>query len=167
MKRNKRIVIVAHCILNVNSKVVGLAQYGGAIRKLVTDYVNEGIGIIQLPCPEITFLGLERWGMTKNQYDTPSYRKHCKKLIEPYVEQIIEYLNNGYIIEEIVGIDGSPSCGVSLTCSGYKGGMVDEGHHQCHEISGSGIMIEELKGLLKEHNVNIPMSAISEKDEIE
>lgn len=167
MKRNKRIVIVAHCILNVNSKVIGLAQYSGAVKNLVTNYINEGIGIIQLPCPELTYLGLERWGMTKNQYDNPSYRKHCTDLVIPYVEQIIQYKKSGYVIEGIVGIDGSPSCGVDLTCSGYKGGMIEDGAHQSHYINGSGIMMEELRKLLDINDVSLEIIAISEKDEKE
>jgi len=82
MKRSKKLVLLAHCILNVNSKVVGLAQYAGALEDLVCGHIRRGSGLIQLPCPETTFLGLKRWGMTREQYDTPFYRSHCRNILQ-------------------------------------------------------------------------------------
>ncbi|NLF97607.1 MAG: DUF523 domain-containing protein [Candidatus Riflebacteria bacterium] len=167
MKRSKKLVLLAHCILNSNSKVVGLAQYAGALEEVVVGHIRRGSGIIQLPCPETTFLGLKRWGMTREQYDTPFYRSHCRSILQPYMQQIEDYLANGYNIEEIVGVDGSPSCGVNLTCAGYCGGEMDDAarqHHNLREISGRGIMMEVLVELLAEKGINARFSAISEKE---
>nr|WP_231288438.1 hypothetical protein [Methanococcus maripaludis] len=49
MNRNKKIALVAHCILNCNSKVECLSEYGGALRNVVNYLMDEGFGIIQLP----------------------------------------------------------------------------------------------------------------------
>ena len=40
--------------------------------------MSEDVGVIQLPCPEATFLGMRRWGMTREQYDVPAFRRHSQ-----------------------------------------------------------------------------------------
>ena len=168
MNRSKKIVLLSHCILNANSKVVGLSHYSGSLKEVINPYIQNGTGIIQLPCPEMTFLGIKRWGMTREQYDTPTYRNHCKKLLIPIVNQIQDYLLSGYTIEKIIGVDGSPTCGVNNTCIGYSGGELNqpENQHQiAQEVPGKGIMIETLEELLREKNIKIPFSAIKENPE--
>lgn len=167
MQRSRRIVVMAHCILNSNSKVRGLSSYSGALEPVVLDYIGQGVGIIQLPCPEMTFLGLKRWGMTREQYDTAAYRKHCRKLVGPYIDQIQEYLANDYAVECIIGIDGSPSCGVNFTCTGYSGGEMEDAYAQLknlRELPGRGVMFEILAELLAERGINIPFVGIDEKE---
>ena len=44
----------------------------------------------------------------------------------PYLEQLQEYIKNGYKIVGLLGIDGSPSCGISKTCTGKWGGEFSE-----------------------------------------
>lgn len=163
MKRNKKIVLLCHCLLNSNAKITGLALYGGALLPLVEKFLTSGAGIIQLPCPETTYLGLKRWGMTRDQYNTPFYRRHCRNLLAPYLDQLIEYRHNGYCIEAVVGVDGSPSCGVHFSCEGYCGGMIDHQHPQSsHEAPGKGVFIAELTRMLEENDITIPFDAINE-----
>lgn len=165
MKRSKKIVLLAHCILNANSKVVGLSHYPGTLQEVVMPYLQNGTGIIQLPCPEMTFLGIKRWGMTREQYDTPAYRNHCRNLLIPVVNQIQDYLSSGYTIEGIIGVDESPTCGVNKTCVGYSGGELGCKEFKqpiAQEVPGKGIMIEILAELLREKNISIPFSAIKE-----
>jgi predicted secreted protein len=165
VKRSKKIVVLCHCLLNVNSKILGLAFYEGALLPVVNKYLATGVGIIQLPCPEMTCLGIKRWGMTKNQYDTVFYRRHCIDILTPYVDQIGEYLQNGYSIEGIIGVDGSPSCGVRFTCEGYCGGMIDNNHPQsAQEVAGKGVFIRELEKMLQEKNISLQFDAINENN---
>ncbi len=56
MRRSKKIVLISHCILNVNSKVEGLAQYENNSLELVKYLIENKFGIIQLPCPEASFM---------------------------------------------------------------------------------------------------------------
>ncbi len=56
MRRSKKIVLISHCILNVNSKVEGLAQYENNSLELVKYLIENKFGIIQLPCPEAGFM---------------------------------------------------------------------------------------------------------------
>ncbi len=165
MKRNRKIVVLCHCLLNSNAKVAGLAQYGGAFAPQVEKCLASGAGIIQLPCPETTYLGLQRWGMTRNQYDTPFYRRHCRNLLAPYLDQILEYREHGYHIEEVVGVDGSPSCGVHVTCEGYCGGLVDDQPSpSIQQVAGKGVFLGELFAMLQENDIALPFSAIDENN---
>jgi hypothetical protein len=43
-------------------------------------------------CPEFTFLGLNRPPMTYEEYNTPEYRQHCRKILAPVLDQAKEYL---------------------------------------------------------------------------
>jgi predicted secreted protein len=165
VKRSKRIVVMCHCLLNSNSKISGLSFYVGALLPVVNKHLATGTGIIQLPCPEMTYLGLKRWGMTRDQYDTPFYRRHCIEILTPYVDQIIEYIQNGYVIEGVVGVDGSPSCGVRFTCEGYCGGVIDGDHPQsCQEVAGKGVFIRELSNMLNQNNISLQFDAINENN---
>ena len=50
--RSKKIIFLCHCCLNQNAKVRGIASYPGAITPLISMLLEEGIGMIQMPCPE-------------------------------------------------------------------------------------------------------------------
>ncbi len=170
MKRKKKIILVCHCVLNSNSKVEGLSQYEGVFKEYVNIIANKGIGIIQLPCPEMIMYGIKRWGHVKEQFDNLFYRQECRRILEPIIQQIRNYVDFGYEIVGVVGIDGSPSCGVNFTCSGNFGGeivdscQIDNILNTLKEVNGPGVFIEELKKYLQEINLEIPFISINEKD---
>ena len=58
--RSKKVVFVAHCFLNQNSISDGTAIYPAANKDVVDFFLNADIGIVQMPCPEICCLGLDR-----------------------------------------------------------------------------------------------------------
>ena len=132
MQRNKKILLVSHCILNQNTVIEGEARSLGAIPTALDWIHEEGLGVVQLPCPEFTFLGLERPPMTYEEYDNEAYRIHCKKILKPVIEQLVEYKRCGYDITGILGIQSSPSCDMTR-----------------------GVFMEELKKLLKEKQIGI------------
>jgi predicted secreted protein len=110
MQRSKKILLVSHCILNQNTVIDEEARAAGAVFSTVEWAMNEGYGFLQLPCPEFTFLGLNRPSMTYEEYNTPEYRKHCRVILQPVLQQAEEYLKNGYEIVGLLGIQSSPSC---------------------------------------------------------
>ena len=64
----QKIVFVSHCILNTASKVVLYNQEEmdaeEALRKKFMHIaIDRDIQLIQLPCPEFTLYGANRWGM--------------------------------------------------------------------------------------------------------
>ena len=78
--RGGKVIFVSHCILNQNAKVRGIAVFPGAVRPVVDLLLDHGIGIYQMPCPEMTYLGALRWGQVRDQYDSPMFRRHCRAL---------------------------------------------------------------------------------------
>jgi predicted secreted protein len=172
VKRNKKILIISHCLFNVNSKVHQLANYQGCLQELIIPLIQGGYGFIQLPCPEILSHGIKRWGQVKEQYDTPHYRKHILQLLEPILDQLLDYSKNGYEICGCIGVDGSPTCGVYKTCSAtnWEGEIssittqkkLNSILESVQEVSQQGILIEELQKLLIKHNLHFPFFAIDE-----
>lgn len=114
--RSKKMVVLSHCILNVNSKVEGFEPFSPMIRELVDELDRQGYGIIQLPCPEILLLGMRRWGVVKDQLSHDHAKDMMRRMIRPIIEQIRSYRDVGYTVSCVIGIDGSPSCGVNFTC---------------------------------------------------
>lgn len=110
MQRKKKILIVSHCVINQNTVIEGEARALGAIPSALEWIKEEGVGVLQLPCPEFTFLGLERPPMTYDQYDNEAYRTHCRLLLLPVIDQLIEYKRCGYEITGVLSIQSSPSC---------------------------------------------------------
>ena len=58
--RSKRVVFIAHCLLNQNSISDGTAVYPAAFKSTVRLLLDADAGIVQLPCPELCCLGLDR-----------------------------------------------------------------------------------------------------------
>ena len=161
--RSRRVVVVAHCILNANAKYLGGAKYPGANLEVVEPYLREGVGIVQLPCPESGLLGMSRWAMTRNQLDTAAYRRHCAEILRPTVDTLEEFARAGYTIEGIVGVKGSPSCGVTDTSEGYAGGRI-EGVPAHEHVVGRGVMMDVLAELLTECGLPLTMLDVADPD---
>ncbi|MCC0732442.1 CD3072 family TudS-related putative desulfidase [Clostridioides sp. ZZV14-6048] len=168
MKRNREIVVVCHCILNCNSKVEDLSEFKGA-QSITIDLINNGYGIIQLPCPEMILYGINRWGHVKEQFDNLFFREQCRQMLIPYIRQFDEYLKNNYNIKSIIAIDGSPSCGYNKTCSsknwfGELSGCKDLMNkiNDVQMVEEKGIFIDELEQLLNEYNLEIPIVGFDE-----
>ena len=88
MQRSKRVLLVSHCILNQNTVINDEARAEGAVISAVEWAMKQGYGFLQLPCPEFTFLGLNRPSMTYEQYNTPEYRKHCREILRPVLHKL-------------------------------------------------------------------------------
>ena len=88
-KRSGKIVIVSHCILNVHSLEDNLAIYPGLEQEVVELLIKKGVGIYQIPCPEIELSSIFRKALPKESYDHPKIRRAYQKLAEEIV-QILE-----------------------------------------------------------------------------
>ncbi len=132
--KNKKIVCISHCIINQNSVVDGLERAVGAF-PIANLLLEKGVGVIQLPCPELLFNGIRRQPMRHEQYNNEDYRMHCKHLLKPYIEQIRQYLYNEYTLLGIIGIQGSPTCSIT----GKRGILMEELFCMC---SNEGISLK-------------------------
>jgi len=170
VKRSKKIIVVAHCILNANAKVGPLAMYPGVLRAVMDQFIEDGTGILQLPCPESSYLGINRWGMCREQYDHPNFRRHCRKILTPSVDQIEAFIAAGYEICGVIGADGSPNCGVTKTPSGLIGGVISDINtvqaqlKDFQYLDQSGVFFTELKSMFSHRKISVKFMAIDEKN---
>ena len=157
------ILFVSHCILNTAAKVVLYNQAEidaeeQLRRRFVGRALETGVQLIQLPCPEFTLYGAHRWGHVSDQFDNPFFRDHCRRILEPVLQQMEEYLACGERFEVlgVVGVDGSPSCGVDYTCTadwygsfdGRQG--LDDTLASCQLVRRSGVFMRVLTEMLAE-----------------
>jgi len=155
-KRSTKVAVVAHCILNQNSRVLSIAKRSSIITEIMESLIRHDIGIVQMPCPELSYAGMSRAAQSKDQYDTPMFRKHCRKIARETADQIQEYAKCGIKTKLVIGIDGSPSCGVNETSKRNHG----ENTSKHEKMNGSGILIEELRFILKEKKISTPFHGI-------
>lgn len=127
--RGRRVVFVSHCLLNQNVRYLGGASQPGGLRQLVTGYLNRGIGICQLPCPE-----QHAWGGVRKRRMLIAFgsggtwrapvvrmllrpftwytRRVYARLARQIAREVTDYRRSGIEVVALVGVGGSPSCGV-------------------------------------------------------
>ncbi len=139
-RRGRRLILLAHCILNQNAVVQPLARARAALEGVLQACLEGGVGIVQLPCPEMAARGPERAPDDRRGYDTPAYRALCRELVAPLVAQVRAYERAGYTIVGLIGIGNSPSCGLDTTNEGGarpgRGVFMEELLDQLPELQG-------------------------------
>jgi len=163
--RSKSILFVAHCLLNQNSISDGTASYPGSVKEIITLLLKSGIGIVQLPCPELMGLGLDRGnkagGASPIIEENTRIRKALEQkaavekinaLVGPLVFQISEYQKYGFDICGIVGINRSPSCGVETTSKDNR------------EVAGLGVFMEALRCELEKRGIHLKMVGVKDSE---
>ena len=145
----KTVAYLAHCLLNANAKVDEGAICEGVSLPVLALLRERGCTIRQMPCPELAFGGTRRFWAVREQYDTPVFRAHCRRLAAPVAAQIRADLAAGARVV-VIGIDGSPSMGVELTAASDEwGGRPDKPRDEDYPVTrGRGIFVETLLELL-------------------
>jgi predicted secreted protein len=133
-ERGWKVAFLAHCLLNQNTRYLGGACRSCCVREIVQECMDQGIGIVQMPCPEERAWGgvlkrrllrlygtaLKR-GLGRNGarllgrmalwFTDIAYRRIARET----AKQMEDYVASGFQVIAAVGIDGSPSCGVTTT----------------------------------------------------
>jgi predicted secreted protein len=153
--------------------------------------MERGIGMVQMPCPEREVWGgvLKRrmlllYGAQQRsafvgalaralvpiamRYVRLRYRRIARRV----VEEIDDYIRSGFAVVGIVGVDGSPTCGVQRTIDVRSFvrsmSLVDPTQLTIrkqndlvrrHATSGPGIFTEELERELAARNLEVPFLA--------
>ncbi|MFA9462747.1 MAG: CD3072 family TudS-related putative desulfidase [Velocimicrobium sp.] len=132
-KETRKILVVSHCYFNdaaklKNESIEEAKNERRKKRDFLTKMLAEGVELIQLPCPEFLLYGSNRWGHAASQFDTPFYREASKRMLEPIILQLMEYQKHAERFEllGVLGIDGSPSCGIHFTYDAEWGGELGE-----------------------------------------
>jgi predicted secreted protein len=160
-KRSKKVVLIAHCILNQNAKIDRCAHYPGAIKEVTQILLDAGVGILQMTCPEFLCLGLDRQvekgiHTTVESEDTRVARRMgedqtrtlCHRLVSDLIYQIEEYQRNGFAMVGIIGINNSPTCGIETTWANNR----DE--------QDPGVFMKMLNEEGQKRGISLPMRGI-------
>lgn len=125
-------VLLSHCLLNQNVRYLGGASRAAGFPEVVDDYLGRGIGIHQMPCPEERVWGgvlkrrmllaygaggtvrapLTRWLLA---VFTGYTRLRYARMARAVARDVVDYRRSGVEVVEVVGVAGSPSCGVRTT----------------------------------------------------
>ena len=160
-KRSKKIILVAHCLLNQNSISDGTADFAATIEIISKYILNQDVGIIQLPCPELHCLGIDRGNTEGSKSDVlienTRIRSNLLKkesqiklqvLVDQTVFQIEEYIKHKFKIIGVIGINRSPSCGIDSTSKNNN------------EINGKGVFMTILENSLAKKDIQLKMIGI-------
>lgn len=130
--RGARAVFLSHCLLNHNVRYLGGAEREAGARDLVDGYLADGVGICQMPCPE-----QRAWGGVLKRRMLVAYgaggtwrvpvvralfglfmaytRLVYARMARQVAAEVEDYQDSGVDVVAVVGIAGSPSCGVETT----------------------------------------------------
>ncbi|MEM5804703.1 MAG: 2-thiouracil desulfurase family protein [Candidatus Aenigmatarchaeota archaeon] len=149
--RSKKVVFVSHCILNQNARAMGLEKAAGAVRELVELLSEAGVGIVQIPCPQMEFGNgaLGRKASDKDGLDTKKYRDSCRKIAVMTLKQIETYLAKNYSVVGVLGVEFSPSCGVHQISNGSR------------NVPGKGIFFEEFESEMRKKRFQVPVIGVN------
>jgi predicted secreted protein len=150
------VAFIAHCMLNQNSKVGDGAHCAGIYSPVVDVLRAKGWRIEQMPCPELAFAGLNRFWAVREQYDTAAFRRHCARLATAVADVIALRVEQGEDVV-LIGVEGSPSMGVTITSSDpQRGGRPEWPDDSPELVSGEGIFVEELRRELDSRGIGLP-----------
>jgi predicted secreted protein len=154
--RSGRLVAVIECILNQNARERGAATYPAINQAVLQLCLQYDIGLLQLPCPEMKFLGLRRArpaGTTLRAcLDTAAGRHCCQAISRELADRFQDYIQNGYQLLAILGGNpDSPGCAVHHE---------RDQHGQERLADHSGILMLTLQAELRKRALEVPFVAI-------
>ena len=132
-RRSGRVVFLSHCLLNENVRYLGGATRPGGLDELVDAVQDAGVGICQMPCPEQMAWGgvlkrhlLLAYGPDRRKLRVAASRLFVRvflaytrwryrRLARSVAAGIADYRRSDIEVVGVVGVDGSPSCGVNMT----------------------------------------------------
>ena len=164
--RSRKVIFVAHCVLNQNAISDSTASFAGANESIVKLLLEAKVGVVQMPCPEMNCLGLDRVdpdGAKRPLLEENSRIRReltrqagARRMLNALVEQMIylmeEYRKNGFAILGVLGVNRSPSCGVETTSA-------DDA-----ETAGEGVFLRALHAEMTRRGINVPLAGIKDSE---
>ena len=159
-KKEKKIVLIAQCLVNPYCRVHILGQNFPLSKKLLDYLLDHKIGVIQYSCPETTAMGLMRNPQGRQQYDNIFFRNHCKELLKTPMLMVREFIKNGYRLCGFIGLENSPTCGIHWGKHKVNRYQTESPNPidkpEAQEPALLGIMAEILKEDLGADNIAVP-----------
>ncbi len=186
--RGGRVVYLSHCLLNQNVRYLGGAGRAGGVTEIVRRYLEQGVGICQLPCPEQRAWGgvlKRRMLVAYGSAGTPRApmarlllrpftwytRRVYARLARAVARDVADQRRCGVQVVGVVGIGGSPSCGVNTTldlraavdaltrCPAPRldRRTLNEGIIAANVCPGEGLFIRALRRRLSRAGLRVPL----------
>ena len=150
--RGGKLVLVPHCAANQNARLAACAESPAGMTELLGGLLDRDIGVIQMPCPELMVMGLDRGDLhIYTALNTRSGRTACRKLAKDLCYQVRQYRDCGMRVLGVLGKNGSPACGVEQTFRDEPG-------------PGMGVFIEELAAELKAQEIPLEIAGVLDTD---
>ena len=163
--RSKKVIFLAHCLLNQNAISDGTAVCPAAFGELIQLLLDHEVGVVQMPCPELCCLGLDRGDVhgadrpvveentrIRRAMEKDGPRQKREALADLVAEQVQEYHKHGFQVLGIVGANRSPNCGVETTSDFDR------------EVEGRGAFMEAIAQRLEAAGISIPMLGLKGSD---
>lgn len=163
--RSKKVIFLAHCLLNQNAISDGTAVCPAAFGELIQLLLDHEVGVVQMPCPELCCLGLDRGDVhgadrpvveentrIRRAMEEDGPRQKREALADLVAEQIAEYHKHGFQVLGIVGANRSPNCGVETTSDFDR------------EVEGRGAFMEAIAQRLEAAGISVPMLGLKSPD---
>jgi uncharacterized protein YbbK (DUF523 family) len=128
--RSRRVALVSHCLLDQNTRYPGGAVCPGVVAGAVQPFLDDGVGLLQMPCPEQrTWGGVRRppvlWVLRHRRLARalrpllPVVRRYLRwryaGLARGVARDAADAVAAGQQVVAVVGVAGSPSCGLRTT----------------------------------------------------
>lgn len=152
--RGGRFVAVIECHVNQNARDRGAATYPAFNPAIMALCGKHGVGLLQIPCPEIRLLGPKRerpaGASIRTCLETPEGRQSCREISEEIVIRIRAYLDQGVELLAVLGGNPeSPGCAVHARDASGQG------------LDGrSGILMQSLAEAMAAASVQAPLRGI-------
>ena len=189
-RRSGRVVFLSHCLLNENVRYLGGATRPGGLDEIVDAAQSAGVGICQLACPEQM-----AWGGVLKRDLLLAYRSdrmgrgaasrlivrvflaytrwRYRRLARSVAAVINDYQRSGFEVVGMLGVDGSPSCGIERRLDVDRsiralGGCVSASMDAqafndqvvlANVVPGEGLFVTALRRELRRARRNVPMYA--------
>jgi predicted secreted protein len=157
------------------------------VREAVDPYLRDGVGIVQLPCPEQQAWGgvLKRWMLACYGHRVLRWRPVRRlfvagarrvtafeygRLAHRTADQIVDYVESGFEVVEVLGVGASPSCGVATTID-LDAAVAAMAHCDrgaltpatvigrvvaANVVDGPGIFLDKLQRRLARRGISVP-----------
>lgn len=130
--RSRRVIFISHCLLNQNVRYLGGASHRGVVPAAVEQFIADGTGLYQMPCPEqVAWGGVmkrlilriygadESWTYRLRGLLYPMFllytRLRYRRLATRVAKDMADYARSGFEIVGVLGVGDSPSCGARHT----------------------------------------------------
>jgi hypothetical protein len=160
------------------------------VRSAIDRYLDEGVGVVQMPCPEQRTWGgvlkgrflwlLDHRGLARAPKAVASaaqlyLRIRYRRLARAVAHDVADYIDCGFEVAGVIGVAGSPSCGAGTTLDledavrtlgscPYRPlttEWLNEGVIRAAYRPGSGLFLQALGAALMRRHITVPTAEVA------